>query len=156
MNDSSMVGATLEVALIPGASVSTIFERNPQGNIVPRQDASVRIFIGKKQTWRTYGKRKQMIGEEDVYELCELLEFWPDWDYRMKMRGTVLVSTTPKLMEIYAGKPGISYDETWIELRETELHPEDRENLYIHCARKLDGRALIIHRARPNLNEAEE
>jgi hypothetical protein len=98
---------------------------------------------------------KQMIGKEEVYELCELLEFWPDHDYRMKFRGRVLVRPMSKMMETYAGKLGIPYDETWMELRETELHSEDRENLYIHCARKLDGRALIIHRARPELEEAE-
>lgn len=135
---------------------STIFERNQAGVIVPRQDAHVRIFVGKKEIWRNYGRRKQRIGTEDIYELCKLLEFWPDWDYRMKFRGRVLVRPTEKLMEVYTGKPGISYDETWMELRETELHPEDRENLYIHCARKLDGGALIIHRARPELEEVDD
>ncbi len=134
---------------------STIFERNLDGVIVPRQNAQVRIFLGEKEQWRTYGRRRQMIGEEKIYELCELLEFWPDHDYRMKMRGRVLVRPTPKLLETYAGKPGIPYDEGWMELRETELHPEDRENLYIHCARKLDGGALIIHRARPDLDGEE-
>ncbi|SRR5216110_1437723 len=124
---------------------STIFERNQTGAIVPRRDARVRIYLGEKELWRTYGRRRQMIGKEPVYELCELLEFYPDHDYRMKFRGRVLVRPTEKLMERYAGKPFIPYDEDWMELRETELHPEDRENLYIHCARKLDGGALIIH-----------
>ena len=132
--------------------VSTIFERNATGAIVPRQDARVRVYTGKKKIW-SYGRRKQMIGTEDVYELCDLLEFHPDHDYRMKFRGSVKVKPTEKLLEIYAGKPGIAYDEDWMELRETELHPEDRENLYIHCARKLDGGPLIIRQARPALDE---
>ncbi len=134
---------------------STIFERNQTGVIVPRQDAHVRIFLGKKPIWTTYGRRKQRIGEQDVYELCPLLEFWPDYDPRMKMRGRVLVRPTKKLMEKYAGNPSIPYDENWMELREFMLHEEDRQNLYIHCARKLDGGALIIHRARPTLDEIE-
>lgn len=135
---------------------STIFERNQAGAIVPRQDARVRIYLGEKEQWRTYGRRRQMIGKEKIYELCDLLEFWPDWDYRMKFRGRVWVRPTEKLMETYAGKPGIAYDEGWMELRETELHEEDRENLYIHCARKLDGAALILHQARPALDEDEK
>jgi hypothetical protein len=134
---------------------STIFERNQAGAIVPRKVPRVRIYLGEKEIWRTYGRSRQMIGKEPIYELCDLLEFHPDWDYRLKFRGRVLVRPTPKLMDTYAGKPWIAYDETWMELRETELHPEDRENLYIHCARKLDGHALIIQRARPALDEEE-
>jgi len=132
---------------------STIFERNEVGQIVPQKVPRVRIYLGEKEQWRTYGRRKQMIGKEKIYELCDLLEFWPDWDYRLKLRGRVWVRPTEKLLERYAGKPWIPYDEGWMELRETELHPEDRENLYIHCARKLDGGALIIHQARPVLDE---
>src|SRR5438105_2856721 len=128
---------------------STIFERNSEGRIVPQKVPRVRIYLGEKEQWRTYGRRKQMIGKEPIYELCDLLEFWPDWDYRLKFRGRVWVRPTEKLLETYAGKPMIPYDEGWMELRETELHPEDRENLYIHCARKLDGGALIIQKARP-------
>jgi hypothetical protein len=124
---------------------STIFERNAEGVIVPRTDARVRIFLIEKAMWRTSGRRRQRIGTEPVYELCDLLAFYPDWDYRMKLRGRVLVRPTKKLMEEYAGKPGIAYDEEWMELRETELHREDRENLYIHCARKCDGGPLILH-----------
>ena len=135
---------------------STIFERNQEGRIVPRPDARVRIYLGEKEIWRTYGRRKQMIGKEPIYELCDLLEFWPDHDYRLKFRGRVWVRTTEKLLERYAGKPGIIYDEDWMELRETELHPEDRQNLYIHCARKLNGGVLIIHQARPALDEYEQ
>lgn len=134
---------------------STIFERNPVGVIVPRSDARVRVYLGEKERWRTYGHRRQMIGKEHVYELADLLEFWPDWDYRLKLRGRVRVRPTEKLLEKYAGKPFIPYDGDWLELRETELHLEDRENLYIHCARKLDGAALIIHRVRPFLDEEE-
>jgi hypothetical protein len=135
---------------------STIFERNQDGAIVPKKNASVRIFLGEKEIWRTSGRRRQMIGKEQVYELCELLEFYPDHDDRMKFRGRVLVKPTEKLLERYAGKPGIAYDEEWMELRETEVHPEDRENLYIHCQRKLDGGALILRQARPVLNERDE
>jgi len=135
---------------------STIFERNHAGVIVPRQDARIRISLGEKEIWRTYGRRRQRIGTEQVYELCDLLEFWPDYDYRMKFRGYVVVRPTPKLMEKYAGKPGIAYDEEWMELREFYLHEEDRENLYIHCSRKLDGGPLILHTARPTLNEENE
>jgi hypothetical protein len=134
---------------------STIFERDTSNTIVPRQDARVRIYLGEKEIWRTYGRRKQMIGKEKVYELCDLLEFWPDWDARLKFRGRVWVRPTEKLLETYAGKPMIPYDEDWMELRETELHPEDRENLSIHCARKLDGGALIIHQACPVLDEGD-
>ncbi|MBA2678051.1 MAG: hypothetical protein H0U76_06620 [Ktedonobacteraceae bacterium] len=132
---------------------STIFERDPTGAIVPRQDARVRIFLGEKEIWRTSGRRKQRIGTEKVYELCGLLEFWPDWDYRLKFRGRVWVRPTAQLIEIYAGRPDIPYDEEWMELRETELHPEDRENLSIHCARTLDGAALRIHQVRAALDE---
>lgn len=134
---------------------STIFVRNQDGVIVPCQDARVRISLGEKEQWRTYGRRKQRIGKEKIYELAMLLEFWPDWDYRMKFRGRVWVRPTAKLLEAYAGKTGVPYDEDWMELRETDLHPEDRENLYIHCARKLDGGPLIIHQARPNLDTDE-
>ena len=135
---------------------STIFERNQNGVIVPKKNASVRIFLGEKEQWRTYGRRRQRIGTEQVYELCDLLEFHPDYDYRMKFRGLVLVRPTQKLMEQFAGKPGIAYDEEWMELREFFLHSEDRENLYIHCSRKLDGGPLIIHKARPVLDEEYE
>ena len=133
---------------------STIFERTQDGAIVPQKVPRVRIYLGEKEQWRTNGRRKQMIGKEPIYELCDLLEFHPDHDYRMKFRGRVLVRPTPKLLERYADKLGIAYDEDWMELRETELHPEDRENLYIHCARKLDGGALILQ-ARPKLDEEE-
>ena len=135
---------------------STIFERNAAGAIVPKQNASVRIFLGEKEIWRTYGRRRQKIGTEQVYELCDLLEFHPDYDYRMKFRGSVLVRPTPKLMETYAGRPSIAYDEDWMELREFFLHSEDRENLYIHCSRKLDGGALILHQVRSALEEGEK
>ena len=134
---------------------STIFERNQEGKIVPRQDAQVRIFLGEKEQWRTYGRRRQRIGTEQVYELCDLLEFHPDYDTRMKFRGTVLVRPTPKLLDTYAGKPGVAYDEDWMELREFLLHSEDRENLYIHSARKLDGGAIILHKVRSALDEEE-
>ncbi len=96
-----------------------------------------------------------MIGKEKIYELCDLLEFHPDWDYRLKFRGRVVVRPTEKLLERYAGKPGIAYDEEWMEFREFDLHEEDRENLYIHCTRKLDGGALILHQARPSLDNDE-
>jgi len=129
-----------------------IFERRPDGTIVPRPNAQVRIFLKEKAIWRTVRRRKQCIGREPVYEHCLLLEFHPDWDYRLKFRGSVFVRPTKKILEQYAGKPGIAYDEEWIELRETYLHPEDRENLYIHCARKLNGGPLILHQARPSLD----
>lgn len=135
---------------------STIFERNQTGVIVPRQDAQVRISLGEKEQWRTYGRRRQMIGKEKVYELCDLLEFHPDWDDRLKFRGRVVVRPTEKLLERYAGKPEIAYDEEWMEFREFDLHEEDRENLYIHCARKLDSGALILHQVRSALEEGEK
>ena len=134
---------------------STIFERNQEGKIVPRQDAQVRIFLGEKEQWRTYGRRRQRIGTEQVYELCDLLEFHPDHDYRMKSRGRVVVRPTQKLLEKYAGAPGIAYDEDWMEFREFDLHEEDRENLYIHCTRKLAGGVLILQQARPSLDSEE-
>jgi hypothetical protein len=59
-------------------------------------------------------------------------------------------------MDTCAGQPRIAYDEDWIELRETELHPEDRENLFIHCVRRIDGGALIRHQACPALDEQNE
>jgi hypothetical protein len=66
---------------------STIFERNQAGAIVPRQDAKVRIYLGEKEQWRTYGRRRQMIGREPVYELCELLEL-----RRNRNNGSVFIS----------------------------------------------------------------
>jgi hypothetical protein len=123
---------------------STIFERNQQGIIVPKLNAQVRIYLREKDIWRTYGSRRQKIGTEKIYELCPLLEFRPDWDYRLKCRGRIWVRPTENLLERYAGKPGIAYDEGWMELRETELHPEDREHLYLYCARKLDGGPLVL------------
>ena len=53
---------------------STIFERNELGRIVPQKVPRVRIYLGEKEIWRTYGRRKQMIGKEPIYELCDLLD----------------------------------------------------------------------------------
>jgi hypothetical protein len=97
-----------------------------------------------------------VIGTEQIYELCDLLEFWPDNDPRLKFRGRVLIRPTAKLLEKYAGVPGIAYDEDWMEMREIDLHEEDRQNLILHCARKLDGAALILHQARPSLNNEND
>ncbi len=57
---------------------SAIFERNQDGTIVPRRDARVRIYLGEREIWRTYGGRRQRVGQEPIYELCDLLEFHPD------------------------------------------------------------------------------
>lgn len=134
----------MRIHLMPEPPRSTIFERDPSGVIVARQDARVRICLGEKDIWRTYGSLRQHVGREAVYEMAELLEFWPDWDYRMKMRGQVWVKTTTKIVAKYGHIA--AHNEGWIQLRETELHQEDRENLYIHCARKLDGGPLTIPR----------
>ena len=123
---------------------STIFQRDQAGAIVARQDAKVRIYVGERDIWRTYRGRRQRIGSEPIYELYDLLEFWPDHDYRLKMRGQVWIRPSEKLIERYGDIA--AYDEEWMQLRETELHGEDRENLYIHCARKLDGGALVVHK----------
>lgn len=109
----------------------------------PRKDATIRVKAFKPG------------GVEDAgYHTIELLEFYPDFDNRLKFRGRAYVRpcealSRPEHAHIYEVRGAGFLDQPYIEIRENFIHPSDREEMMAWCREQVSRRgytSLVIHK----------
>ena len=122
--------------------MSTIFTTTTTTKTAPRLDATIRVEAYQPDLPGT-----------TKYIVVDLLEFHPDTDGRMKMRGFALVrpndaltngGTRPNVGGVYHMCGAGWLEQPYARVREFIIHPADREEMTAWCYQV--GKPIVIHK----------